>query len=78
MSSPGAGPGLGLAVVWFFVQPFVLNEPPASLRWSVTGGLLGAATVLALILAVLRAPSKLAAALSLDERFGLEGRLPRR
>jgi uncharacterized coiled-coil DUF342 family protein len=66
---------LALAIVWFFAQPWVLNEPRVWLRWAVAGGLLGSASVLALVLAVLRAPSRLAAALSLDERFGLRERV---
>lgn len=66
---------LVLATGWFLAQPWILNEPQPWLRWAVTGGLLGTASLLALILAVLRAPSRLAAALSLDERFGLKERV---
>src|SRR5205085_151835 len=66
---------LVLAIAWFFVQPLILEEPKPWLRWAVAGALVGTATFLALILAVLRAPSRLAAALSLDERFGLKERV---
>ncbi len=66
---------LVVAVGWFLAQPFVLEEPKPWLRWAVTGGLLGVGSVLALILAFVRAPSRLAAALSLDERFGLKERV---
>jgi hypothetical protein len=44
------------------------------LPWAVIGGSLGLATVLALVLAVLRLPSAEAVALTLDERFGLKER----
>ncbi len=64
-----------LAVVWFLVQPWVLADPVSWLRWAIAGSLLGLATVLALVLAVWRAPPRLSAALSLDERFGLKERV---
>lgn len=66
---------LALAAGWFFVQPYVLAEPPDWLRWAVLGGLAGLSTAAALTLAVLRAPNQVTADLSLDERFGLRERV---
>src|SRR5262249_22013066 len=66
---------LALAAIWFVAQPFVVQAPPDWLRWAVAGGLVGVATVLAVALAVVRAPSKLAAALFLDEKFALKERV---
>src|ERR1700720_3153044 len=66
---------LVLAGGWFLLQPFVVQEAAPWLRWAVAGGALGAATLLATLLAVLRAPSKVAAALALDEKFGLRERV---
>jgi hypothetical protein len=67
---------LVLAAAWFFLQPYVVAEPAAPwLRWAVAGGLIGLATGLAALLARFRAPSRLIAALSLDERFGLKERV---
>src|SRR5204863_1277474 len=66
---------LVLATAWFFAQPLLLEAPPVWLRWAVAGGLVGAATLLAIVLAVFRAPPKLAAALLVDERFGLKERV---
>ena len=47
----------------------------AWLRWAVFGGLAGAGSVLAVVLAVLATPSRVAAALALDERFNLKERV---
>lgn len=66
---------LALATIWFFAQPLVLEAPPPWLRWAVAGGLVGAATLWAIVLAVFRAPPRLAAALLVDERFGLKERV---
>lgn len=66
---------LVLATVWFLVQPFVIAEPSPALRWQLAGGLVGAASVLAVVLAVFRAPSRLASVLLFDERFGLKERV---
>src|SRR5262249_61975449 len=48
---------------------------PPWLRWAAAGGLTGIATILAVILAVLRRPTAVAAALSLDAKFGLKERI---
>src|SRR5262245_54337940 len=66
---------LALTAGFFVLQPFVMQEPPSWVRWAVAGGSLGAGAVLAVILAVLRAPSRVAAALALDERFSLRERV---
>jgi hypothetical protein len=66
---------LVLSAVWFLLQPLLLASPPVWLRWAVLGGCLGVGAVLAVVLAVVRAPSRLAAALSLDEKFGLRERV---
>src|SRR5207253_6500750 len=64
-----------LAAVWFIVQPLTLEHPPVWLRWVVAGGVVGLGTVLAVVVGALRAPTKLAAALSLDSAFGLKERV---
>lgn len=64
-----------LSAGWFLAQPYLLAEPNPLLRWAVLDGLVGAGTVLALVLAWLRSPSLLASALSFDERFGLRERV---
>jgi hypothetical protein len=64
-----------LAVGWFLLQPLLLEKPGDGLRWMVAGGLLATATGLAVVLAVLRAPSRLTSALSLDAEFGLKERV---
>jgi hypothetical protein len=53
--------------------PFV-PEGMSWLPWAVTGGSLGLATLLAVVLALLRLPSAQAVALALDEKFGLKER----
>jgi len=64
-----------LAAAWFLLQPLMLEQPPVWLRWVVAGGALGLATVVAVVVGALRAPSRLAAALSLDSEFGLKERV---
>lgn len=67
---------VGLAAAWVVAQPFVLRDgAPAGLAWMVTGGLLALATLVAITLAVRRAPSAVSAALALDARFGLQERV---
>jgi hypothetical protein len=65
---------LAVAAAWFLAQPWLWPEPPAWLRWAVVGGSAGCGTLLAVALAVLRRPSRVAAALALDECFGLKER----
>src|SRR5262245_35070316 len=64
-----------LAAVWFLVQPLVLSAPPDWLRWALAGGLIVAGTALAVVLALVRRPSDLVAALVLDEKFNLRERV---
>jgi hypothetical protein len=65
---------LTLAAVWFLVEPFVLPDAVPWLRWAVLGGLVGVATVAAVVWSVLGLPSRVAAALELDRRFQLKER----
>jgi hypothetical protein len=64
-----------LAAGWFLVQPYVLDASPDWLRWTVAAALVGASTLLAVVLGFVRAPSRLLAALSLDSAFGLKERV---
>jgi hypothetical protein len=66
---------LVLSAVWLLVEPLLPGERTDGLRWAVAGGIGLTGTMLAVLLAVLRAPNKLEAALSLDERFGLKERV---
>jgi hypothetical protein len=66
---------LALAAGWFLVEPFLLTAPPPWFRWAVAGGLAGTASAVALVRAVLRAPSAVDSALLLDRRFGLQERV---
>jgi hypothetical protein len=66
---------LAVAAGWFLVQVYGLGRPVDGRCWAVAGGALGAGTLLAIVLAVLRAPSRLAAALLVDDRFGLKERV---
>jgi len=64
-----------LTAAWFLLQPYLLEAPPPWLRGTVAGSLLAAGAVLAVVLALVRSPSRLIAALSIDERFGLKERV---
>jgi hypothetical protein len=66
---------LVLSVGWFVAQPYLFGGAPLWVRWAVVGGLTGAASLVALVVALLRAPTPVAVALSLDERFGLKERV---
>jgi hypothetical protein len=66
---------LALAAAWLLAQPLLLPTVADWLGWAVAGGLVFLATVLAAGLACLAAPSRLAAALALDERFALRERV---
>jgi len=66
---------LALASVWFLAEPYLINDPPNELRWSAAGGLLVGGGVIAMLLAGLRRPTLVNAALALDERFGLKERV---
>jgi hypothetical protein len=66
---------LVLAAGWFLAEPYVLPGAAASLRWMVAGGVCVSGTLLAIVLSAIRTPSRLAAALALDERFNLKERV---
>ncbi len=66
---------LALAAGWFLTEPYVHADAAPWLRWAVGGGLAGAGMVLAIVLAVRKTPSHVAAALALDERFHLQERV---
>jgi len=67
--------GVALATMWFLVQPFLHHSPPEWLRWAVAGCVLSLMTIAACAVSALKAPSGLAAALALDEKFGLKERV---
>ncbi len=66
---------LVLAAGWLLAEPLIPGERAEWVRWAVAGGIGLGATLLAVVLALLRAPDRLAAALLLDERFGLKERV---
>ena len=66
---------LACAAGWFLAEPYIVPGAAPSLRWMVAASLAGAAVILAIGLAVLRSPSRVAAALALDERFQLKERV---
>jgi uncharacterized coiled-coil DUF342 family protein len=63
--------GLG----WFLAEPWLVEFPPAWLRWAVVGGLAGLGTVAAVTWAVLTAPTREQTALEVDTRFDLRERV---
>jgi hypothetical protein len=66
---------LAVAACWFLVQPYLVPTAPDWLRWAVLAALAGAGTLAGAVVAVLRAPSALSAALTFDERFALKERV---
>src|SRR5262245_50598517 len=66
---------LVLGLGWLLAEPWLLESPPDWLKWAVAGGLTALGTVLAVVLAVRATPSRTAAALELDARFGLKERV---
>jgi hypothetical protein len=66
---------LALIALWFAVAAFWLQDLTVRQRLGVAGLLFGAATCLGLFLAMWRAPSRLTAALLLDERCDLRERV---
>jgi hypothetical protein len=66
---------LVVAIGWMLAQPYALTNPPDFLRWAVLGGLVGIATLVAIVLTILRRPTRALAALSLDSEFGLSERV---
>lgn len=66
--------GFAAVGLWWLLQAVTWPEAPPSVRWGVAGGLLAAATAIALARSVWRRPSSVEAALELDSRFGLKER----
>jgi hypothetical protein len=66
---------LVLSAGWFLLEPYLLTNAAEWYRWAVVGGLMGAGTVMACALAVLRMASRIDAALTLDELFHLQERV---
>jgi hypothetical protein len=66
---------LVLAAAWLLAEPLIPGQRAEWVRWAVPGGVGLAATVLAVVLAILRKPDRLSAALTLDERFNLKERV---
>src|SRR5690242_11580325 len=62
------------AAMWLLLQPLLVGPVGIGLRWAILGGALAAGTAAALVLAWRRGPTRLDAALALDERFGLKER----
>ncbi|MFO0852573.1 MAG: hypothetical protein U0871_29035 [Gemmataceae bacterium] len=66
---------LALGIGWFLAEPWLVEAPPAWLKWAVVGGLAGVSTVVAVWWAVRVTPSKALAALEIDRRFDLKERV---
>ena len=62
------------AAGWFLLEPYVVRHAGMPSRWLVAGGFVTAGSALALLLTLRRIPSRVAAALALDERFLLKER----
>ena len=63
------------AAGWFLAEPYIAPDVAPSLRWIITASLVGAAVMLASVLALLRSASRVSAAMALDERFRLQERV---
>src|SRR4051812_7785711 len=66
---------LVLSVGWLLAEPYLVTAPAEWLRWVVAGGLMLVATIAGIWLTVRRRPSQMAAALSIDQLFGLRERV---
>ncbi|HEV3237315.1 MAG TPA: hypothetical protein VGZ25_10030 [Gemmataceae bacterium] len=64
-----------LAIVWFLVEPYLIQTPPEWLRWAVAGSFVSGGVLLSLFLAIMRRPAAVDSALKLDQRFGLKERV---
>src|SRR5438876_5287428 len=64
-----------LSVGWLLTEPYVLSSPPEWLRWVVAGIVVILGTVVAIGLAIRRSPTRTAAALAIDQHFGLRERV---
>ena len=66
---------LAVSLVWFLLQPLLLQAPPSWLRWAVLGGTSVIAVVLATVWAIRTTPTAETVALEIDARFGLKERV---
>src|SRR4051812_32816451 len=66
---------LTVSAAFFLADHYLPSAATAGLRWPVAAGVFGLATLAALVRVYRTAPSRLAVALSLDERFGLRERV---
>ncbi len=71
----GWSAALVLAALWFVLRPFAFAGLGEEARWAVPAAFLGLGTLAGIVLTWLRAPSSVAAALALDERFTLRERV---
>jgi hypothetical protein len=69
------GAALAIGLVWFLVEPAAVPGAPAYLKWAVLGGAAVLGTILAIWTALRAAPSRLSAALAIDQRFDLKERV---
>jgi uncharacterized coiled-coil DUF342 family protein len=69
------GVALAAGLGWFMAEPWLVEAPPAWLRWSVLGALAGVATIIAIVWTIRTAPSRRDIALEIDLRFSLRERL---
>lgn len=67
--------GLLLCALFFLLRSFAFTGLGETGRWAVPAALLGAATLAGIVIAFWRAPNGVAAALALDDRFGLKERV---
>src|SRR5947209_4083256 len=72
---PALTAALVLGLGWLLVEPLLVRQPPAGLRWLVLIGLVDVALGAVLVVWIVRCPSKLTAALELDSRFQLRERV---
>jgi len=66
---------LATVAVWFVAQPIFWVDLPVGWKWSIAAALVGAGLLAAVVRARWRAPSLVAAALAVDDRFGLKERV---
>lgn len=71
----GSAAGLAAAACWLAAQPHLVVGATPLARWSVAGGIFALACLAAAVAAGFRRPSALAAALEIDQRFGLKERV---
>lgn len=67
--------GLLAITLWLLLRPLAFADASGLMRWAVPATLFGLSTLGGLVLAWSRRPDRVAAALALDERFGLKERV---